>query len=433
MRRKIINLGRFKLPILVALLFVVATSPPAAAQGGCTSTHRVRAGDTLTRIARSCDTTVNALQAANGLSGDLIFVGQVLQIPGGSANSSTAASPSTCTSPITVRAGDTLTRIALRCGTTVQALQTANGIKGDLIYVGQQLLLPGSVTQASPESAAQLPKVVIVVVDGWRYEDTYGDATHRNIPRIWNDLRPLGTWHARFYNFGLTTTAPGHAAILGGVWQPIPNDGSGRPTHPTLFEYFRQQTGAPAEDTALVFTGTLAGKAAHWAYSTAAGYGPELGALPYNIVGADFDDLAVLDVARAALVQHPRLVMIAFPAVDEWAHTGNFDAYLRAIRTVDGAIWQLWNALQADPFYAAQTTLFVTNDHGRRLDDFTTHGDMSESEQHVTLLTLGPRTPAGVTVSSLHTLRDIAPTVGQLMGFSTSLAEGDVMWDLISQ
>ncbi len=433
MREKLINLGRFNLSIFVALLLVVASAPPAAAQGECSSIYQVRAGDTLTRIARSCATTVNALQAANGLTGDLIFVGQVLQIPGGSAISSTATSPSACASPFTVRAGDTLTRIALRCATTVQAIQIANGIKGDLIYVGQQLLLPGITAQASPESAAHLSKVVIVVVDGWRYEDTYGDSTHQNIPRIWNDLRTLGTWHTRIYNFGLTSTAPGHAAILGGVWQPIPNDGSGRPTHPTLFEYFRQQTGALPIDTALVFTGTLAGKAAHWAYSTAAGYGSEFGALSYNILGADFDDLAVLNVARAALAQHPRLVMIAFPAVDEWAHTGNFDAYLRAIRTMDGVIWQLWNALQADPFYAAQTTLFVTNDHGRRLDDFTTHGGTSESEQHVTLLTLGPRTPADVTVSSLHTLRDIAPTVGQLMGFSTPFAEGDVMWDLISQ
>jgi arylsulfatase A-like enzyme len=98
---------------------------------------------------------------------------------------------------------------------------------------------------------------------------------------------------------------------------------------------------------------------------------------------------------------------------------------------VDLALWQLWNALQADPFYAGQTTLFITNDHGRRLDDFRTHGGATESEQHVTLLTLGPRTPAGQQSTVRRTLVDIAPTVGQLLGFHTPLARGSVMWELI--
>lgn len=43
--------------------------------------HRVERGDTLWRLSRLYRTTVTAIQAANGLSGDLILVDQVLVIP----------------------------------------------------------------------------------------------------------------------------------------------------------------------------------------------------------------------------------------------------------------------------------------------------------------------------------------------------------------
>lgn len=340
-----------------------------------------------------------------------------------------AAALAPCATPYTVRAGDTLTRIARNCGPTVAQLQSANRLNGDLIFVGQQLVIPG----ASAQSAKVIdPKVVIVVVDGWRYEDTYGGSGRQNIPQVWNDLRPLGLWYSRVYNDGVTLTAAGHAAILSGAWQPIANDGTGRPTKPTMFEYYRRFTGAPITDTALVHNGDADGKAGRWAYSTAPGYGEAYAARQYNNPdGSDFDDAGVYNLAVSALAQHPRLVLIAFPGVDEWAHTGSFENYLQAIRTVDALIWRLWNALQADPFYAGQTTYFVTNDHGRQLDDFTTHGGGTESERHVTLLIVGPRAPISAMSSARRALRDIAPTVGRLMNFPTPLAQGRILWEAI--
>lgn len=44
-------------------------------------THPVKSGDTLTKIARQAGITVELLKSANGLSGDLIRVGQTLRIP----------------------------------------------------------------------------------------------------------------------------------------------------------------------------------------------------------------------------------------------------------------------------------------------------------------------------------------------------------------
>ncbi len=58
-----------------------------------------------------------------------------------------AAFAASCGTSVTVVSGDTLRKIADRCGTTVSALQRANPEigNGNLIYPGQNLLLPGTV------------------------------------------------------------------------------------------------------------------------------------------------------------------------------------------------------------------------------------------------------------------------------------------------
>ncbi len=64
---------------------VATSSAPAATAttGTVPSTYTVKSGDTLFKIATQFKTTVAAIQQLNGLSGSLIYVGQVLKIPGG--------------------------------------------------------------------------------------------------------------------------------------------------------------------------------------------------------------------------------------------------------------------------------------------------------------------------------------------------------------
>lgn len=52
---------------------------PSGSGGG--SSHTVVSGDTLFSLARRYNTTVSAIKSANGLSSDLIRVGQTLTIP----------------------------------------------------------------------------------------------------------------------------------------------------------------------------------------------------------------------------------------------------------------------------------------------------------------------------------------------------------------
>lgn len=115
-----------------------------------TSTYTVVAGDTLSGIAARYGTNVTAIRTANNLTSDLIRVGQTLTIPGASGTPSTSepTAPVTTSAPAnsthTVVAGDTLSGIAARTGTTVQAIRTANNLTSDLIRVGQTLTIPGT-------------------------------------------------------------------------------------------------------------------------------------------------------------------------------------------------------------------------------------------------------------------------------------------------
>ncbi len=105
--------------------------------------YTVRRGDTLVAIASRMDTTVAQLRAANAISGDLIHIGQTLMIPGEQASNAPvmmqASAPVVRELEHRVRAGETLWRIASRYRTSVEALRSENGLAGDLLKVGQVL------------------------------------------------------------------------------------------------------------------------------------------------------------------------------------------------------------------------------------------------------------------------------------------------------
>ncbi len=101
--------------------------------GGGNREYVVRPGDSLWLIAQRYNTTVDAIKSANGLTSNLIQVGQVLKIPG---------SQSSPYIEYTVRSGDTLWLLSRRYDTTVDAIKQLNGLTGDNLSIGQVLRIP---------------------------------------------------------------------------------------------------------------------------------------------------------------------------------------------------------------------------------------------------------------------------------------------------
>lgn len=127
-----------------------------------TREYTVKKGDTLSGIARSQGVALVELLAANSLNkASTIYVGQTLFVPQASSSS---ASPSPASQPesvssreVVVARGDTLSGIAARHRTTVKVIQSLNQLRGETIYVGQQLLVPDTGTFTSPDTVVSPP------------------------------------------------------------------------------------------------------------------------------------------------------------------------------------------------------------------------------------------------------------------------------------
>lgn len=133
--------------VVLATAASMSVAAPAAA-----APHRVRPGETLSAIAARHGTTVTALARANDLEDpNLIVTGQRLRVPGAGAGRTSH----------TVRAGETLSSIADRFGTSVAAIARVNSIANpNLIFAGQHLKIPGGRGRAGG-AAAVSPSVAL--------------------------------------------------------------------------------------------------------------------------------------------------------------------------------------------------------------------------------------------------------------------------------
>jgi LysM repeat protein len=108
------------------------------------TTYTVKSGDTLWQLANLNQTTVQTIQSMNHLHSDVIYVGQHLTLP------KKQSSPSTRN--YTIVYGDTLSGIAELFGTTVNQIKNLNHLQSDLIYAGQSLRIPSSLSRDESET-----------------------------------------------------------------------------------------------------------------------------------------------------------------------------------------------------------------------------------------------------------------------------------------
>jgi hypothetical protein len=314
--------------------------------------------------------------------------------------------------------------------------------------------------------------VVLVVLDGVRWQEVYGGADPAlaarqgsgGSPSAWTnpaDLMP--NLHRLIENEGVAIGAPGHGAEISASGpQFISMPGyieifSGRPDRAcfrndcipsparTIVDDVRD-SGDP-HDLALVTSWPNIARAA----SATPGFVLTAGRKLVDrddILRADAVEARLLDqgarspafpgqgnyrpdafTARIALrrlaVSRPRFLFVGLGDADEYAHRGDYAGYLQALHASDTFLGDLTSLLQSMGARGQHTTVLVTADHGRARN-FVDHGPRFPESGRVWLVAAGADVAErGFVAASRHTLSDVAPTIRALLGIVQPMPAGE--------
>lgn len=142
-------------------------------------------------------------------------------------------------------------------------------------------------------------------------------------------------------------------------------------------------------------------------------------------------DRLLTELAVRALQQlRPKLLLVNYQDPD-YVHWGNHTHYTRAISIIDRGIRELVATVQADEEYRDNTVFVIVPDCGRDDNRLMSvpyqHHFGSKSAHEIWALLAGPGIARGDVVDRKVDQIDIAATIGQIMDFKTSHAEGQVL------
>lgn len=330
------------------------------------------------------------------------------------------------------------------------------------------------------------PKKIVVVTfgGGARDDETFSPCGQENIPHLLTELAPQSTFFTQVVNRGILGHYVATASLATGVYETINNFAATPPEHPTVFEYFRKQLKRPASDAWVVAPSNgfnRIGESSHRSFGSGTGagvilpkhllaaampadsadydhllrdsyetpyYTPALGGSELQLqqlermlqlsVG-DFtshartlsspDELSVYIARRLMQQLAPSLLWMTLHDIDV-AHAGAYSLYVDGIRRTDRLCAELWNYIQTEPEYAGKTAMFILPDFGRDADDdaggngFQHHRTGDPLSRTTWMMALGPGIRERVLVDRAIDSLDLVPTLGALLGFSSSFAEG---------
>jgi predicted AlkP superfamily pyrophosphatase or phosphodiesterase len=282
-------------------------------------------------------------------------------------------------------------------------------------------------------TAQTADKLMLVIIDGARYTETFGDPTFSNIPKM-RELAQQGTIISNFVNNNYTYTSRAIPAIWCGAWtnvQSIIYNGSAtqHAVLPTIFEYYRKQKNATADDCVYI----LPYVSSLWLPSFDSNYGPDYWPKFYSQGSSDYD--VFLQTQYVMDNTHPQFLLVYLADVDHYGHSGVWTNYVSAIQNADRIVGLLWEKLQSDPFYKNSTNLIVTNDHGRHDDQhggFQRHGCSCDGCRQIQFLAVGPDIKKNFVSTQYRTIPDVAVTAASLLGLQAEKASGNVMNEIFN-
>ncbi len=351
-------------------------------------------------------------------------------------------------------------------------------------------LLPSSLAARTGIAAGKRKAIVITFGGGARDQETFAPEGQENIPHLIRDLIPQSTFFTQVANRGILGHYVATASLATGVYETINNFASLPPEHPTVFEYFRKDLKRPASDAWVVAPSNgfnRIGESSHRSYGPGLGarvilpkhlltaatsggtdydhllrdnyetpyYTPELGGNAFELqqLGTmlklsvdDFkahartlsspDELSVYIVRQLMRQLAPSLLWITMHDIDI-AHAGTYSLYIEGIRRTDRLCADVWKTIQSEPEYAGKTTLFILPDFGRDSDDdaggngFQHHRTGDALSRTTWMMALGAGVREGVVFDRPIESIDLVPTLGSVLGFSASLAQGKLVPELL--
>ena len=277
--------------------------------------------------------------------------------------------------------------------------------------------------------------VVILVIDGARYTETWGEPRHPHLPNIDSKIAPNGIVLTGFQNSGYTETTAGHTALMTGVNQSIDNTGLEYPANPSFLHYLRKQNNL-SQDKAWIITSK--DKLFVLSKTTQAGWTDDS---PSIDCGADgqggggyrSDAITFSNACLTLTSYHPKAILINFKDPDSFGHANDWTSYLDAIKAIDAYTGEIWNSIQNDPILSNKTTLFIVNDHGRHSYNFIDHGDECEGCRHIICIAIGPDFKRNYSSAASYDQRDLNATVGFLLRLNMPTSKGAIIREILNK
>jgi len=365
----------------------------------------------------------------------------------------------------------------------------------DFLRDAAKVAAGSSLLGASPflrgEAGKKRKVIVITFGGGARDQETFSPEGQENIPHLIQEMIPQSSFFTQVTNQGILGHYVATASLATGVYETLNNFSAVPPEHPTVFEYFRKDLKRPSSDAWVVAPSNGFNRIGESEYRS---YGAGLGArvvLPKHLLGAvtsgsgtdfehllhdnyetplyapqlgggefelqqlerilklsvdDFkahartasspDELSVYIAKRLMKQEAPSLLWITMHDIDI-AHSGAYSLYVDAIRRTDRLCSELWKAVQDEPEYAGNTTLFILPDFGRDADEdaggngFQHHRTGDAASRTTWMMAMGAGVRRGVVYDRPVQSIDLVPSLGAMMGFSAARSQGKPIQELL--
>ncbi len=142
--------------------------------------------------------------------------------------------------------------------------------------------------------------------------------------------------------------------------------------------------------------------------------------LPHYWESLRYDSLTFRGAIESMKVDKPRFLYVALGEPDDWAHVGRYDLYLDSARANDDFIRRLWEQAQSMDQYRDKTSLVIATDHGRGdgREGWKDHNARLPGSERIWIAVLGPEVqPLGLRKGIQASQGQVAATVAKLFGY----------------